>query len=79
MLRGGKNRARELGWSGMDEPQKQVQNSANSRHVTEQAVNLREKRFACHVSGIARNITLIPDLNHENKCPEVIRSNKSET
>jgi hypothetical protein len=63
----------------MEEPKNKAQNAANARHMAEQAVNLREKRSACHRDGIARNITLIPDLNHENKCPAVIRSKTSET
>jgi hypothetical protein len=42
-------------------------------------MDLREKRSACHGDGIARNITLIPDLNHENEFRAVIRSKISET
>jgi hypothetical protein len=79
MLRGGQNLAREHGRSGMEEVENQAQKVADSRHMAEQAMDLREKRFACHAEGIARNITLIPDLNHENKSPAVIRSNISET
>jgi hypothetical protein len=63
----------------MEEPQNQTQKVANSRHMAEQAMDLREKRSACHGDGIARNITLIPDLNHENECRAVIRNKISET
>jgi hypothetical protein len=56
----------------MEEPQNQTQKVANARHMTEQAMDLREKRFSCHWSGIARNNSVIPDLNHENECRAVI-------
>jgi hypothetical protein len=52
----------------MDEAQNQTQKAANTRQMAEQAIDLREKRFSCHWSGIARNNSVIPDLNHENEC-----------
>jgi uncharacterized protein YcnI len=72
MLRGGENPACEHGRSCMDEPQNQTQKAANTRQMAEQAIDLREKRFSCHWSGIARNNSVIPDLNHENECWAVI-------